>query len=238
MTMEMPPGASSPSDQPDPLSLAGAVLALYEAADSDQTIERVTSYSRAATGCDDAGVMVLLSRHRIRTAGATSAVVSRAHDLQVEFDEGPCPAGPERAETVHIEDTTTDPRWPRWSSAVAGLGYRSVLSVPLLTRGRRYGSLTTFSHEARAFHEEDLAVLTILARHASASLATHLDIERLQFAVEARKLVGIAMGMMMERYELDTDHAFDVLRRISEAEDLTLRDVACRVVDRRCSPWT
>ncbi|RYZ62793.1 MAG: ANTAR domain-containing protein, partial [Proteobacteria bacterium] len=84
-----------------------------------------------------------------------------------------------------------------------------------------------------AFDEDDLAVTMILARHASASLAANLDIEGLRKAVDARKLIGIAMGMIMERYDIDADRAFDVLRRISQTENVKLRDVARQVVEQR-----
>lgn len=240
MTTESPTGPASPAEEPersgqhDPFDLAQTVLALHEAADSEQTIERIADYSRSAIACDDAGVMLLLGRNQIDTAGATSDAVVRAHELQIKLDEGPCLAALEQSETIYsVEDTTTDTRWPRWGAAVADLGYRSVLSVPLATKSRRYGSLNVYAREPRAFDEDDLAVTMILARHASASLAANLDIEGLRKAVDARKLIGIAMGMIMERYDIDADRAFDVLRRISQTENVKLRDVARQVVEQR-----
>ncbi|SKB10188.1 GAF and ANTAR domain-containing protein [Aeromicrobium choanae] len=229
-----PPEDAERTRRRDPLDLAQTVLALHEAADSDETIERIAAYSRAAVGCDDAGVMLLLGRNQVDTAGATSDTVVRAHDLQIKLDEGPCLAALEHTETIYrVEDTTTDTQWPRWSAAVADLGYRSVLSVPLATKSRRYGSLNVYAFEPRAFDQDDMAVTMILARHASASLAANLDIEGLRKAVDARKLIGIAMGMIMERYGIDADRAFDVLRRLSQAENIKLRDVARQVVEDR-----
>ncbi|MBA4609075.1 GAF and ANTAR domain-containing protein [Aeromicrobium sp. Marseille-Q0843] len=232
----MPPERSERPEH-DPLNLAHTVLALHEAADSEETLERVAHYSRSAIGCDDAGVMLLLGRHQVDTAGATSDTVARAHELQIKLDEGPCLAALEHSETIYrVEDTLSDTQWPRWSAAVAELGYRSVLSVPLATKSRRYGSLNVYAFEPRAFDHDDMAVMTILARHASTSLAANLDIEGLRRAVDARKLIGIAMGMIMERYGVDADRAFDVLRRLSQSENIKLRDVARQVVEQRGLP--
>ena len=55
-------------------------------------------------------------------------------------------------------------------------------------------------------------------------------------AVDARKLVGQAMGILMERFDLDSDRAFAVLRRYSQDNNLKLRDVAERLIETRCLP--
>src|SRR5690606_29442357 len=136
----------------------------------------------------------------------------------------------------HVPDAKIEPRWPRWSAAVTDLGFRSVLSVPLATRTRRFGSLNAYAHRPNAFGEDDVAVMSLLARHASVSLAATQNIEGLRKAVDARELIGVAMGLLMERYGLDADRAFDVLRRISQAENVKLRDIAREVVERRGLP--
>ncbi|GAA3525201.1 transcriptional regulator [Aeromicrobium flavum] len=222
---------------PPALDLAQIVLELHETHDSEHTIERVASYAVTAVACDDAGVMISLGRNRVETAGATGEKVHRAHELQIEFDEGPCLDVLEHPDRIHrVSDTTTDPRWPRWGAAVAGLGYRSVVSVPLAKKGHGYGSLNAYAERAQAFDADDVAVMTILARHASAALTVTHDLEGLRKAVDARKLIGIAMGMIMERYDIDADRAFHVLRRLSQAENVKLREVARQVVERRGLP--
>ena len=50
-------------------------------------------------------------------------------------------------------------------------------------------------------------------------------------AVDARKLVGQAMGNLMERFDLDADRAFTVLRRYSQDSNVKLRDVAQQLID-------
>jgi AmiR/NasT family two-component response regulator len=54
--------------------------------------------------------------------------------------------------------------------------------------------------------------------------------------MDARKVIGIAMGILMERYSIDPDRAFTVLQRYSQTNNIKLRDVAQQVADRRELP--
>jgi GAF domain-containing protein len=212
-------------------------LELHEAVDADETIERIIEYSRTALGGDDAGVLLIHARGRLEVVASTSEGVTRAHQLQVELDEGPCVDAAEDPTTIYrIDDTATDSRWPRWCAEVTQLGFQSILAIPLATRTRRYGSLNLYARRPRAFDEGDDEVATILAGHASVALANSHNIDGLRRAVDARKLIGIAMGLLMARYELEPHQAFSVLSRYSQARNIKLRDVAEQVIAERDLP--
>jgi len=211
-------------------------LELHSEPTTERTVERITEYAKTATGSDDAGIILLHARNRIETAAATSNRVSESHNMQIQNDEGPCLDAIEDPGTFLVNDTATDPRWPRWGPAVAALGIRSAMGVTLETRERRYGSLNLYSESVNAFGDDDLAVAEILARHASVAIAAAHNEQGLQLAIDARKLIGQAQGILMERFDLDADRAFDVLRRFSQANNLRLREVARQVVEKRQLP--
>jgi GAF domain-containing protein len=216
---------------------ADMALALHDEPTAERTVDRINEYAKAAMRCDDAGILLVHTRHRVETAAATSERAERAHDLQTELDEGPCLDALTGDESYYlIDDTSTDPRWPRWGKIVADLGIPSVLSIRLETRARRYGSLNLYGSQTAMFGPDDLAVASIFARHASIALATSQETDGLQRAMDARKVIGIAMGILMERYSIETDRAFDVLQRYSQAHNIKLRDVAQLVADRRALP--
>ncbi|WP_374999929.1 GAF and ANTAR domain-containing protein [Aeromicrobium sp. CTD01-1L150] len=224
-------GADAKGRNPLDLEFSRIALELHDASGSEQTIERITEYARSAIGSEDAGVLLVHTRSRIETAAATSATVAKAHALQADLDEGPCLDALQVHDTVvRIDDAAQDERWPRWCAALVDLGFRSVLSVPLATSDRLYGSVNLFAVRADAFTVDDEAVASILARHASVALAASHDIEGLRKAIDARKLIGMAMGMLMERFSIDGDRAFQVLRRYSQDHNVKLRDLAERVV--------
>jgi GAF domain-containing protein len=212
-------------------------LDLHEEPTAERTVDRIAQYARAGMRCDDAGILLVHSRRRIETAAATSERAEQAHTLQTELDEGPCLDAVTADESFYvIGDTETDERWPRWSRIVADLGVRSVLCLRLETHARRYGSLNLYGSQPQMFGGDDLAVASIFARHASIALATSQETDGLQRAMDARKVIGIAMGILMERYAIDADRAFTVLQRYSQTNNIKLRQVAQQVADRRALP--
>ena len=221
----------------EPAYFADMALELHHEPTAERTVDRIAEFAKAAMRSDDAGILLVYTRRRIETAAATSERAERAHDLQTELDEGPCLDALTGDESYYlIGDTATDPRWPQWGKVVAGLGIRSALSIRLETRARRYGSLNIYGSEPEMFGPDDLAVASIFARHASIALATSQETDGLQRAMDARKVIGIAMGILMERYAIEPDQAFDVLQRYSQAHNIKLRAVAQQVADRRALP--
>jgi GAF domain-containing protein len=211
-------------------------LDLHAEPTAERTIERITEYAKIATSCDDAGIILVHARNQIETAAATSQRVGESHNLQIVHDEGPCLDAIEGESIYRSSDVGVDARWTRWGPAVADLGMHSVLSLRLETRTRRYGSLNLYADRTNAFDEDDLAVATIFVRHASVALANAHNEEGLQVAIDARKLIGQAQGILMERFDIDADRAFEFLRRQSQDHNVKLRFVAEWVVKHRGSP--
>lgn len=61
-------------------------------------------------------------------------------------------------------------------------------------------------------------------------------IDSLSDAVDARTLVGQAQGILMERFGLDADQAFAVLRRYSQDHNIRLRHLSKQLVHTRLLP--
>jgi GAF domain-containing protein len=220
----------------DAAVFADLAAVLHEESSTQETVQRVVDFATVALSCRHAGVMLLHGRRRIETAAVTDEVVSKADQLQLDLGEGPCLTALADNRTVRVADTLIGSRWPRWSRAVADLGLRSVLSVQLRTSENVVGSLSMFDTEPNRFEADDVAVAEVLARHAAIALAASRQVESLELAIDARKLIGQAQGMLMERFDLDADRAFAVLRRYSQDNNIKLRDVAQRLIDTRKLP--
>ncbi len=54
----------------------------------------------------------------------------------------------------------------------------------------------------------------------------HQHVAHLEEALRTSRRIGIALGIVMERYKVTADGAFDVLRRLSQERNEKLRDVA------------
>ena len=197
----------------------------------DETIDQVVQYALTAVDCDFADVMFLHPENRIETVAATGEVAEQAAQLQAQLDEGPVLAlPPEPGSHIVVFDTASDVRWPRWGSELAGLGVRSVVSTRLASRSALIGALNLYAHEPLSFDSDDVAIAHILARHASVALATARKEYAVAQSIDARKRVGLAQGMLMERFGLSAEQSFEVLRRYSQQHRLKLNDVARELV--------
>ncbi|MFC5264623.1 GAF and ANTAR domain-containing protein [Kribbella qitaiheensis] len=215
---------------------AKLAMELHAAASMAETVGRVLEYARRATGCDCAGVVLVQRGWGLRTAGVTDRRVEQADRLQLEYGEGPCvPVGREHR-SVLVGDTMVDRRWPRWSPRVAELGLRSVLTVWLVTTRSTLGALNLYRSRPGQFTAADEATARLLARHAAVAIATVREASTLAQAVEARTLIGQAQGLLMERFAIDADQAFAVLRRYSQDNNVKLRIVAGVLVAARRFP--
>ena len=80
---------------------------------------------------------------------------------------------------------------------------------------------------------KDLAIAQVIADHAAVAVANARTESTLWQAIEARKLIGQAQGILMERFDLTDEQAFAVLRRYSQDSNIKLRDVAQRLISTR-----
>lgn len=208
-------------------------LDMHEQPTTEKTVDLITQYAQIAAGSDEAGIMLVHHRSRVETAASTSDRVTQSHELQRELEEGPCLDAIETGGNYLSNDVAVDDRWTRWGPKVADLGMHSAMSVLLETRERRYGSLNLYSDRVGAFDNDDLATAMIFARHASVALANVHQEQGLLVAIDARKVIGQAQGILMERFDIDPDRAFEVLRRYSQNHNQKLHAVASWVVENR-----
>lgn len=188
-------------------------------------------------GCTDAGVCVTAQRRRAHSAAATSDRARRADELQYALGEGPVLEASLGAELVHCTDLTTETRWPRWAPAVVEeCGFRSALCVRLYTWDRSFGALTLYSPDPDAFDETARAEAHALAAHAAIAIVSAQHAEHLHRALDTRTTIALALGMLMERFDLSHDDAFGVLRRVSSHENRKLHQVAAELVATRLTP--
>jgi GAF domain-containing protein len=201
-----------------------------------ETLDLVVQYALQAIDCQHAGVMLVHGNQQAETAASTDSIVEALDQVQIECGEGPGLSFlPERS-TVVVADTTREARWEKWAGKVAALGIRSVLTARLSTGNADIGTLNLFHSQPNVFDADDEAVASIFARHAAVALASARQTENLWLAIDARKLVGQAQGILMERFDLNADQAFAVLLRYSQHKNLKLRAVAEILVTQRTLP--
>jgi GAF domain-containing protein len=214
---------------------AQLAIELHDADGLEETVDTVVQFALQAEACAYAGV-VLSAPGGWEIGAVTDPVVTKIYTEQLDSGEGPLIDALTGGTTVHVDDAAAETRWPAWRDRVTSYGVGSVLHVPMWSGDQMLGVLSLYNGSAHAFDADDEAIAHILARHASVAVASARDGESMTAAVDARKLVGQAMGILMERFGLDEARAFEILKRYSQHTNTKLRDVAQQLIDTRKLP--
>jgi len=215
---------------------AELAVRLHEEPTVLDTVDLVVQYALKAVDCQYAGVLLVRSDKVVETATATDPLVAELDQLHVVCGEGPGLDSQGDRRTVRVADTRFDLRWEEWARCMDERGIRSVLTARMTTGSSDLGALNLFHSEPDAFDADDEEVAAILARHAAVALAAVRRTENLWLAIDARKLIGQAQGILMERFDLSADQAFAVLLRYSQDKNIKLRAVADLLVSKRHLP--
>lgn len=227
----------SPMRIPDQDDFAEMARTLNEAPTVDETLERIVQLALKSLDCTYAGISYSETRVKKVETGAASHEVVRAGDqAQYELGEGPCLQALVDGKSYRTDDTVGDERWPRWGERAQGLGLRSTLGVQLWHDGTILGALNLYSAEVGHFDDDDLQVTEVYAAHAAVALGRSRKESHLRRAIDSRHLVGMAQGILMERFGLDQQRAFAVLRRYSQHHNIKIRIVAEQLVATRELP--
>lgn len=168
---------------------------------------------------------------RITTHAASDPIVRQVDELQYRLAEGPCVQAIWSMDSYLIEDLATDPRWPTWAPQAAALGIGSVLAVRLEVPGQEIdAALNLYAERRHAFEVTDLAVAGIFGAHAGTALGGARAQDQLRTALHSRQIIGVAQGILMQRFRLNLDQSFELLRRYSQDHNVKLRDLAEKLV--------
>ncbi|HET6876123.1 MAG TPA: GAF and ANTAR domain-containing protein [Jatrophihabitans sp.] len=177
-------------------------------------------------GARYAGVSLIQRGGRTSTEAQTHPLVDRVDQAQYANGDGPCMTALREHVTVHSADLRHEPRWPNFATAAVEMGVLSMLSVQLFVRAENLGALNLYAEQPDAFDDDDETIALLLASHAAVALAQARKIENLTIALHARDAIGQAKGILMERFKIDADQAFQILIAISQHQHRKLRDVA------------
>jgi len=217
------------------LSQLGGVLLSAQTVDS--TVQLVTRLaSETIAGTLGAGVSLIDGRGK-RTTAASDPLVEEADQIQYDLDAGPCLTAWRDQVPVRIDDVFLEDRWPQWTAAVAGLGVRSVQSVPLAAGGTSLGAIKVYSRLTHAYDDHSAHLLTLFAAQAAVLLSNTLTLADAQettanvsTALVNRDVIGQAKGVLMAQGAADADTAFAMLVAASQRTNVKLHEICRRLV--------
>jgi transcriptional regulator with GAF, ATPase, and Fis domain len=219
------------SSNSDAQNFAELAQRLAEQPGLEPTVQAVVDIAvQTIDGCDFAGVSLVHGGDRVETPAATDPVVFKLDQAQYDHKQGPCLDTLFVDDTYVVENFTEEQRWPQWTPIAVELGVMSILSVRLSTPKRIVGGLNLYSRKPSAYTEDQVLTAHVYARHASTVLALTGQIDNLNSALQTRHQIGLAQGLLMQRYGLSEDQAFQFLSRVSQDSNTKLREIAARLI--------
>ncbi len=193
-------------------------------------------------GTSDASLTIRRNQS-YHSLGSTSARAVQLDEAQYELNEGPCVDAVDGVDVtagspwLRSGGTAQDPRWPQWGPTAARAGIQSVLSVRLLSGTQLTGALNLYGESPGLFSDpDDIDLAVLLGTHAALALSSASLVSDLRTAVSSRHTIGLAQGILMERFRLDQEGAFALLRRLSSTTNTKLRVVAEQIIATRELP--
>ncbi len=192
----------------------------------------VESARVSVPGFDHVGISTFDATGRPETRASTGPLVQLLDDIQYEINEGPCVSALREAVVVTAPDVGHDQRWPRYvRRATSETGLQSQLAVRIFLDGGVLGGLNLYSTSRSDIDPDAETVAVLFAAHAAAMMGHVSELANLHKALESRQMIGQAVGILMERYQMNADRAFAFLIRASSHGNVKLRDVAQEIVD-------
>jgi len=166
---------------------------------------------------------------RIETVNPTDDSLVALDSHQYVLREGPCYDAATDRDQVVSPDLATDTRFTRYGPVAVEAGIRAQAAFRLFDHNSSQGALNLYSMSQGAF--EDLHELAVLFRSQAAAVISYAyEIQSLNEALRTRTVIGQAMGIVMERYQLNDERAFAFLTRLSQHRNVKLRQVAEELV--------
>ena len=223
-------------------SLAEMSKTLFAAGSLESTLQATVDLAvETIDGCDYAGIFVM-DGDAISTPVHSDPFVIEIDALQHRAGEGPCLDTIAGAGTFYSGELVEDSRWPRFGTLANSMGIRSALAISLSANGVP-AALNLYARYPQAFGVVDrsngdvLATLAGIAMSSSEALSTEeRRVSDLRAGLISREVIGQAQGILMEREQITSEQAFDILRRASQRLNIKLRDVAQNLVDSRVRP--
>lgn len=239
----MPHGAQqvNPHDDGVVVPAAGRLGRLPVAEHSlSSVLRQVSAVAAEILPAEPVTSVTVVDGARAVTVAATGRLATALDDVQYRLGDGPCLAAATSGRRSELVDTRSAADWPEFAARAADEGCRSVLSFPLPGRNRVEAALNVYSSATAVPDRRTLELLATLADYAVVAVSNaylyETAVERaghLERALDSRAVIDQAKGILMERFRLSADQAFQVLTRVSMESNVKVRELAERFVRTR-----
>lgn len=132
---------------------------------------------------------------------------------------------------IIVSDVREDPRF-YYRDIAKKLGLVSLLSVPMRFRDKVIGIVNVYTPEEYSFTEEEVNIVQALANYAAMAIGSSQLIEevtKIREALETRKLIERAKGILMKIKGMDEGEAYRFLQKRSMDTGKPIKEIASAI---------
>ena len=133
---------------------------------------------------------------------------------------------------IVVRDVTREPRY-MYPDVARKEGIVSPVSVPMMVKDRAIGVINSYTKTEHTFRQEEIDILQAVANQAAVAIEnTHLSEEILaaKEALESRKLVERAKGILMKELAVSEDDAYRKIHKKSMDLRNTMKEIAEAII--------
>ncbi len=204
----------------------------------DEVLDEVARIAHDWLPGAQATTITLMREDRAWTAAFSGPLGMAADELQYGEGHGPCMDAARTGLPMIVDDMSSEERWPSYAPRVVSKGVLSSLSVPLPFQGVTIGALNNYSSEPGAFDEGDrelsdevAGMIGVAVMNAEVHAETSATATQMREALESRKTIDMALGVLVATHHCTPEAAFAMLSRTSQQHNRKLRDLAQALVD-------
>ena len=171
------------------------------------------------------------------TVGASTSLARDVDRIQYETGDGPCLQTLRTGDGLYVPDLAADTRWGEYGARAADRGARCCISVPVVVETQPVAVFKVYGSEPESLSREqrDLAQSVGQEIAGGFALALHLtqlatELDDMTAMVVHRRVIDLALGISMQRAQVDAPTAFKLLRTQSQHRNVKLTQVAGEVV--------
>jgi GAF domain-containing protein len=202
-------------------------------------LQMVADLAKSVMPGDPEASVTLLVKGAPSTAAYTGQLALDLDETQYVCGHGPCLQSAVTGKTVEVTDARTEERWRDYAARAARHGSLSSLSVPLAidVAEQVSGALNIYARRVDAFDPDSRSAAerfgpyaAVAAGNLHAYQSARAMADNLQAALESRAVIDQAKGVLMERYKITPQQAFQLLAQASMHANRKVRDIAEHLV--------
>ena len=171
------------------------------------------------------------------TVGSSSQLALDTDLLQYSIGVGPCLHALQSGRGLYVPDLAHDDRWRDYGPRAAALGSAACVSAPVLVDGDPLAVVKAYSSMVDGITAEQQQVVASVAVEISGGirLAQHLttqadELDDRAGAMDTRRAIDLAIGILMQRNHATAVHSFDLIRQYSQHYNVKLYEAARQIV--------